>query len=77
MLGNFLAPQLPAQQDIWFQQDGATTHIAKVNMDSLCTVFGNHNLSWFTLIQWLPRLPSLSALDFFLLGYLNDRFYCM
>lgn len=33
MLGNFVALELPAFQDIWFQQDGATAHTAKVNVD--------------------------------------------
>jgi hypothetical protein len=47
MLENFLAPQLAAQWDIWFQQDGATAYTAKVNMDSLRTMFGNRILSWF------------------------------
>jgi hypothetical protein len=66
MLGSFLAQQLSAQQDIWFQQDKATAHTAKVNMDSLCTMLGNYILSSFAQIQW----P-----NFFLWGQLKDTVY--
>jgi hypothetical protein len=68
MSGNFLAPQLPAQRDIWFQQDGATVHTAKVNMDLSRTMFGNRIRYRSAQIQWPPRSPDLSAPDFFLWG---------
>lgn len=71
----FLGPQLPAPRRMLFHQDRAITQTAVINMDSLRTMFGKHNLSHFTQIRWLPRLPNISAPDFLPWGHKNNLVY--
>ena len=77
MIETFLAPaleQFPANE-YWFQQDGATSHSARLSMGALRTLFGNHIISRNGDIVWPPRSPDLSVCDYFLWGFLKHRVY--
>jgi hypothetical protein len=54
---------------VWFQQDGATTHTARISMQTVGEMFPKHVMSRFGDIAWPPHSPDLSACDFFLWGY--------
>lgn len=78
MLETFLWPELDSQQlgnEIWFQQDGATSHTASATMAILKEKFPRRLLSLGGDISWPPRSCDLTPLDFFLWGYLKDRVY--
>ena len=61
--------------DIWFQQDGATCHAAKVCLTFLREIFPGKLISRFGDIAWPPRSPDLTVPDFFFWGYLKERVY--
>ena len=52
--------------DIWFQQDGATTHISVVVLKWLKKTFEDHIVSLKTLYAWPPHSQDLGPLDFYL-----------
>ena len=59
----------------WLQQDGASSHTAKVSLDWLAQNFGKRVISLKAKLEWAPHSPDLSPLDFFLWGYLKSRVY--
>lgn len=61
--------------NVWFQQDGATPHIAGCVLQWLDNTFGHQYISYRAANVWPPHSPDLNPLDFFLLGYLKDRVY--
>lgn len=61
--------------NVWFQQDGAIPHTAKIVLEWLAEKFGEHFISLRSNIEWPPHSPDLNPLDFFLWGYLKDRVY--
>lgn len=79
MLRTFLRPQLRRLdieiENVFFQQDGATPHTARVSMQVLRRMFPGRLISRFGDIPWPPRSPDLSTCDFFLWGYLKSRVY--
>jgi len=78
MLENFVIPELqsfPVDENTYFQQDGATSHTARVSMNLLNDLFPNHLISRNGDVQWPPRSPDLSSCDFFLWGYLKSKVY--
>lgn len=78
MLENFLIPELrrfPVNENTYFQQDGATSHTARVSMDLLRNLFPNRLISRNGDIQWPPRSPDLSSCDYFLWGYLKSKVF--
>jgi transposase len=80
MLNNFLRPQLRRRrlhnvEHVYFQQDGATPHTARVSMDVVRRMFPGRVISRFGDIPWPPRSPDLSSCDFFLWGYLKSCVY--
>ncbi|XP_039280434.1 uncharacterized protein LOC120350562 [Nilaparvata lugens] len=78
MLNNFLIPELRqfhVNEDTYFQQDGATSHTARVSMDLMRNLFPNRLISRNGDIQWPPRSPDLSSCDFFLWGYLKSKVF--
>jgi hypothetical protein len=79
MLYNFLHPQLRSLQvnmeEMWFQQDGATAHMARASMTVVQQMFPQHVVSRFGNVPWPPCSPDLSACDFFLWGYLKSKVY--
>jgi hypothetical protein len=52
-------------QQIWFQQDGATTHKARASMQVIRDMFPEHVISNFGDIPWPLRSPDLSVCDYF------------
>jgi len=79
MLHNFLRPQLRSlrvnMEEMWFQQDWATTHTARASMTVVRQMFPQHVVSRFGDVPWPPRSPDLSARDFFPWGYLKSKVY--
>jgi hypothetical protein len=78
MLENFLIPELhgfPVHENTYFQQDGITSHTARVTMNLLKDLFPNRPVSRNGDVQWPPRSPDLSSCDYFLWGYLKSKVF--
>ncbi|PNF19774.1 hypothetical protein B7P43_G14741 [Cryptotermes secundus] len=79
-LQNFLQPRLNElavdAEDIWFQQDGATAHTARLTMDLLRGLFPEHITSHRGDIPWpARRSPDLAPCDFFLWSHFKAEVY--
>ena len=61
--------------NVWFQQEDATPHMADVPLSNLKQKFGNQIISLKTIFAWPPHSPELNPLDFFLWGCLKERVY--
>lgn len=61
--------------DMWFQQDGATSHTAHVTIDLLKSKFGERVISRNGPVNWPPRSCDLTPLDYFLWGYVKSLVY--
>lgn len=81
---NFLQNELPTylqdvplqeRRDIWFHQDGAAPHNARIISDYLNAVFRNQWIANAGPIRWPARSPDLNPLDYFLWGYLKNFVY--
>lgn len=59
----------------WFQQDGATCHTSNDSMEVVDELFPNKVISGRGNINWSPRSPDLSPLDYFAWGYLKSKVY--
>ena len=57
---------------VWFQQDGASSHTAADTIRYVTSLFGNRTIGKNLAINWPPRSPDLSTLDFFLWGYVKE-----
>uniref|UniRef100_A0A8D8TNF6 Transposable element Tc3 transposase n=1 Tax=Cacopsylla melanoneura TaxID=428564 RepID=A0A8D8TNF6_9HEMI len=77
MVNEFLLPQLDelGLENMWFQQDGATTHTARATIDLLKQAFPGRLISRFGDIHFSARSPDLTVPDFFLWGFLKSRVY--
>uniref|UniRef100_A0A8C5LJP9 DUF4817 domain-containing protein n=1 Tax=Leptobrachium leishanense TaxID=445787 RepID=A0A8C5LJP9_9ANUR len=78
MLHSFFIPQLRQHgmnNETLFQQDGATSHTARVSMSVLNNVFPNRVISRNGAISWPLRSPDLTVCDFFLWGYLKSKVF--
>ena len=77
MLRNYVKPKLTElqNQDVWFQQDGASAHTAKKSMDVLRELFPGQLISLRGDVGWPARSPDLAPCDFFLWGYLKANVY--
>jgi hypothetical protein len=79
MLNPFLLRELCRRsinmQQIWFQQDGATAHMARASMQVVRDMFLQHVISRFGDIHWPPRSLELSICNSFLWGYLKSKLY--
>jgi hypothetical protein len=77
MLTEFLFPEINQLNidDIWFQQDGATCHTARLTIDLLQNQFGDNFLSRSGPVNWPPRSCDLTPLDYFLWGYVKSLVY--
>ena len=60
---------------LWWQQDGAPPHYAKCVRELLNNNFGDRWIGRGGPVEWPPRSPDLSPLDFFLWGHLKRRVY--
>ncbi|GFV76237.1 putative DD41D transposase [Trichonephila clavipes] len=77
MITNFFIPELNNHdvQELWFQQDGATSHTARSTIDLLKDTFGDRLISRFGPVNWPPRSCDLTPLDYFLWGYVKSLVY--
>ncbi|GFW43604.1 putative transposable element [Trichonephila clavipes] len=77
MITNFFIPEMNNHdvQELWFQQDGATCHIARATIDLLKDTFGDRLISRFGPVNWPPRPCDLTPLDYFLWGYVKSLVY--
>ena len=62
-------------ENMWFQQDGATSHTAIHVLSWLHETFGENFISFKTEKNWPAHSPYLNPLDLFLWGYLKDKVY--
>ncbi|GFW07754.1 putative DD41D transposase [Trichonephila clavipes] len=62
-------------QELWFQQDGATCHTARATIDLLKDTFGDRLISRFGPVNWPPRSCGSTPLDYFLWGYVKSLVY--
>lgn len=85
-LTNFLVPTLKIRfpdvnnpneidRSIWYQQDGAPPHYSCTVRNYLNEVFPNRWIGRRGTIEWPPRSPDLTPLDYFLWGYLKSKVY--
>lgn len=63
------------ENDVYFQQDGAPPHYAAPVRDFLNQHFPQHWIGRRGFIEWPPRSPDLTPLDFFLWGHLKSVIY--
>jgi hypothetical protein len=79
MLNEFLLPELRRRHNdirlVWFQQDGATSHTARISMHTVREMFPGRVISRNGDVAWPPRSPDLSPCDYFLWGYLKHKVY--
>ena len=79
MLQDYLVPQLTQHHipmhTVWFQQDGARPHTAASTLAFLRNAFPGKVLSKGGTVEWPPRSPDLSPLDFFLWGHIKTTVY--
>ena len=79
MLENFFIPSLTSRgeslRQAWFQQDGATPHVAKSVLQLLKRTFKGRVISKAAAVPWPPRSPDLTAPDFFLWGLVKSNVY--
>lgn len=61
--------------EIWFQQDGAPPHYARDVREYLDNVFFRRWIGRRGTIEWPPRSPDLTPLDYFLWGHLKNVVY--
>lgn len=60
---------------LWFQHDGAPAHFALRVRRVLDENFPHRWIGRRGTIEWPPRSPDLTPLDYFLWGYLKERVY--
>lgn len=67
MITDYLMPEIEARDlgDIWYQQDGATSHTSHESMDLLREHFGEQIISRNGPVDWPPRSCDITPLDFF------------
>lgn len=62
-------------RNMWFQQDGATSHTATQTINLLKEKFADKVLSRNGPVNWPPRSCDLTPLDFFLWGHVKSLVY--
>lgn len=63
------------RHECWFQMDGAPAHYG-INVREWCNAhFPGRWIGRLGSINWPPRSPDLTVLDFFIWGYLKDQVY--
>lgn len=62
-------------EEVYFQQDGASPHYARIVRNYLNAVFPNRWIGRGGPIRWPARSPDLTPLDYFLWGFLKDRVF--
>lgn len=67
-------PDIPNER-LWFQQDGAPPHFGINVRRYLDEMFPHRWIGRRGTIEWPPRSPDLTPMDYFLWGYLKERVY--
>ncbi|GFW11233.1 DUF4817 domain-containing protein [Trichonephila clavipes] len=62
-------------EELWFQQDGATCHTARATIDLLKDTLDDRLISRFGPVNWSPRSCDLTPLDYFLWGHVKSLVY--
>jgi len=62
-------------EDVWFQQDGATSHTARETTELLREKFPGRVISRNGDQNWPRRSCDLTPYDFFLWGFVKSRVY--
>ena len=90
MLGNYISfirdiyllpemfenvPLQVRQQRLWFQHDAAPAHFALDVREYLNNVFPNRWIGRGGPVQWSPRSPDLTHMDFFIWGEMKCLVY--
>lgn len=77
MIRDFLWPTVDGMdlRNTWFQQDGATSHTARVTLTLLQERFPGSVISRGGDVNWPPRSCDLTPMDFFLWGFLKSQVY--
>lgn len=80
LLNNSIIPAIRnivqgAFDNVWFQQDGAQPHYALIVRDFLNNIFPEKWIGRRGAVEWPPRSPDLTPLDFFYWGYLKGKVY--
>ena len=81
MLQNYLQPRMEEIIEneglgvVWFQQDGATAHTARISLNILRHMFPGRLVSLRGDLGWPARSPDLSICDFFLWGHLKEKVF--
>lgn len=71
---NPLNPQA-LHQDVWYQQDGAPAHFGQQVRAFLNFTFPGQWIGRRGAIEWPPRSPDMTPMDFFFWGYLKSVVY--
>ena len=72
-VGRYAQNQNGSIPHVWFFQDGAPCHRARVVNRRLQELFPGRVVGLGHPVEWPPRSPDLTPLDFFLWGYLKAR----
>ena len=81
---NFLENDLPilledvalnVRRNMWYQQDGAGPHFANIVKDFLNNFYAGRWIGRAGSINWPPRSPDLTPLDFFLWAFVKQKVY--
>lgn len=64
-----------AIRNVWFFQDGAPAHTARVIHARLQELFPNRVVGKGHPVPWPPRSPDLTPCDYFLWGYIQGEVY--
>ena len=63
-----------SMEDMWWQQDGATSHTVNVSINLLETKFGERVILRNGPVGWPPVSCDLTPLDYFLWGYAKSMY---
>jgi len=66
MINELIAPKLPRNHGLWFQQDGAMARMEAISMAALRRLFPQRVISRFGDVSWPPPSLDLTAPDFFM-----------
>ena len=70
---HFLPPEVRSR--MYFQHDGATPHFAKITRDWLNTKFPGRWIGRGGPVEWPPRSPDLTPMDFFFWNCVKSKVY--
>lgn len=66
---------LGLRQRMWFQQDGCPAHTSQLARNSLNQLFPNRWIGKYGPVNYPPRSPDLTVLDYYLWGRIKDLVY--